>query len=242
MQLNHLDSDTLSHMFGRLDPLVLVVDVNGVILDRHICSNERVPLDLLDARSLQSVLSTAVCSEWLRMIRVAASQLRVACAIAILDGRGHETVCAPHAVVRDGVWSPAALVSLLPTALCNGAYGLQPGATRTLLKAHEWGPLEPLSRCQLDTLRNVTLGLGNEEIARKICRTKRAVEWHIRFLNQQLGVSGRERLARIGRDAGLDCFTGCEWDALLKTRPARRSGVDPIDDAVAQSSQPLEAS
>lgn len=136
---------------------------------------------------------------------------------------------------HDTIESSVALVSLLPTVVCNGAlHGSQPAAARTLLKAHEWGALEPLSRCQLDTLRNVTLGLGNEEIARKICRTKRAVEWHIRFLNQQLGVSGRERLAMIGRDAGLGCFTGCEWDALLKTRPARRPGIDPVDDVPLQ--------
>lgn len=234
MQLNHLDSDTLAHMFGRLDPLVLVVDVHGLILDRHVCSNDRVPLDLLDARSLRSVLSTAVCNEWLRVIRGTVNDGRVFCTVAILDGRGHEAVCTPHAILLDGARSPVALLSLLPTALCNGAYGLPPEATRTLLRAHEWGPLEPLSRCQLDTLRNVTLGLGNEEIARKICRTKRAVEWHIRFLNQQLCVSGRERLAMIGRDAGLDCFTGCEWDALLKTRPARRSGAELVNDAPAQ--------
>ena len=55
------------------------------------------------------------------------------------------------------------------------------------------------------------------------------MEWHIRSLNQQLGISGRERLAMIGRDAGLCCFSGCEWNSLLKTRPARRPGVDPME-------------
>lgn len=234
MKLDHLTSSALASMLGRLDPLVMAIDAEGTILDRHICSNERVPLDMLDARSLRAVLSTEVCSEWLRMIRIAALERRVASAIMILDGRGHEAMCSPHTLERDGGQRQVALLSLLPTAPCASAHVVQPTGTRLLLKAHEWGHLESLSRCQLDTLRNVTMGLSNEEIARKICRTKRAVEWHIRSLNQQLGTSGRERLAMIGRDAGLDCFTGCEWDALLKTRPARRSDVGLADDAPVQ--------
>jgi DNA-binding CsgD family transcriptional regulator len=79
-----------------------------------------------------------------------------------------------------------------------------------------------LSRGQLDTLRHLTIGLGNEEIAKKVKRTKRAVEWHIRHLNQQLDASGRERLAMIGRDAGLHCFGDQAWQQILRTRPARR--------------------
>ena len=229
MQLDHLTSTALASMLGRLDPLVMAVDAEGTILDRHICTSERIPLDMLDARSLRAVLSTEVCSEWLRMIRIAALERRVASCVVILDGHGHEAVCSPHTIERDGGQRQVALLSLLPTALCAGTCVGQPTGTRLLLKAHEWGPLEMLSRCQLDTLRNVTLGLSNEEIALKICRTKRAVEWHIRYLNQQLGISGRERLAMIGRDAGLSCFSGCEWSSLLKTRPARRPGVDPME-------------
>jgi DNA-binding CsgD family transcriptional regulator len=239
MQLDQLNSTELASMLGRLDPLVMAVDAEGTILDRHICNNERVPLDMLDARSLRAVLSTEVCSEWLRMIRLAAVERSVASAIVILDGRGHEAVCSPYTVDHGGLKLEAALLSLLPTALCANAYVVQPTGTRLLLKAHEWGPLETLSRCQLDTLRNVTMGLSNDEIAKKICRTKRAVEWHIRYLNQQLGISGRERLAMIGRDAGLYCFSGCEWSSLLKTRPARRPGVDPAEPDV--TAQPIAA-
>ena len=239
MQLDQLNSTELASMLGRLDPLVMAVDAEGTILDRHICNNERVPLDMLDARSLRAVLSTEVCSEWLRMIRIAALERHVSSSIVILDGRGHEAVCSPHTFERDGGQRRVALLSLLPTALCANAYVVQPTGTRLLLKAHEWGPLETLSRCQLDTLRNVTMGLSNDEIAKKICRTKRAVEWHIRYLNQQLGISGRERLAMIGRDAGLCCFSGREWSSLLKTRPARRPGVDLAEPDV--TAQPIAA-
>ncbi|NBV64308.1 MAG: hypothetical protein EBR71_07545 [Planctomycetes bacterium] len=78
--MDQLNSTELASMLGRLDPLVMAVDAEGTILDRHICNNERVPLDMLDARSLRAVLSTEVCSEWLRMIRLAAVERSVASA------------------------------------------------------------------------------------------------------------------------------------------------------------------
>ena len=99
------------------------------------------------------------------------------------------------------------------------------GSLPVTLTEHEWGPLEALTRCQLDTLRRVSLGMSNDEIARSIFRTKRAVEWHIRFLNETLGVHGRERLGMIGRDAGLHLFGDDSWSRVLKTRPARRSNI-----------------
>jgi DNA-binding CsgD family transcriptional regulator len=91
-----------------------------------------------------------------------------------------------------------------------------------------------LTRCQLDTLRRVSQGLSNDEIARSIFRTKRAVEWHIRFLNETLQVRGRERLGMIGRDAGLHLFGDHEWPQVVKTRPARRTQLTPPLEEAAQ--------
>ena len=61
MQLDQLNSIELASMLGRLDPLVMAIDAEGTILDRHICNNERVPLDMLDARSLRACLPQASC-------------------------------------------------------------------------------------------------------------------------------------------------------------------------------------
>jgi DNA-binding CsgD family transcriptional regulator len=80
-----------------------------------------------------------------------------------------------------------------------------------------------LSRCQLDTLRHITLGRANQQIANVMHRSKRAVEWHIRHIHRLLGASARESLARLGRHAGLDAFRESEWTAVLGTRPARRT-------------------
>ena len=233
MQTDQLGAATLASVLGCLDPLLLAVDTSGTILDRRICSDQRVPADLLHATTLRAVLSREVCQEWLRLVRAVTIGQRMACAIVVLDGVGQEMVCAPLGAKVPCAGPEVALLALLPLTARGDL--LQPQAGRMTLKAHEWGPLESLSRCQMDTLRNVCMGLGNEQIARKICRTKRAVEWHIRFLNQQLGTCDREALALIGRDAGLHRFSDACWQQLLQTRPARRRCIDLASDLQCQA-------
>ena len=201
-------------LFQQLDPLLLLLDLHGEVLRNHPCRNARVPEDLRNTRSLRAVLSAPVLASWQRMLHAVGTSGRSTSAIVVFDGQAHACTCIPHDE-PDAVW-----VMLVP-----GLEHLRPSDTDAclILRHHEWGRLESLSRCQLETLRNVTLGLTNDEIARKICRTKRAVEWHIRFLNQQLGSSGRERLGLIGREAGLHRFGDLAWQQLLGTRPARRS-------------------
>lgn len=203
-------------LFEQFDPLLMLLDGHGEVLQHHPCRNARVPEDL---RTMRSLLSAPVLVTWQRTLQSVVVTRRAISAIVIVDGQAHACTCMPHDA-PDAVW-----VMLVP-----GLEHLRPSDIDGWLipTHHEWGRLESLSRCQLDTLRNVTLGLTNDEIARKICRTKRAVEWHIRFLNHQLGVSGRERLGGIGREAGLHCLSDRAWQQLLSTRPARRSLSDRV--------------
>ena len=206
-------------LLEQLDPSLMLVDMHGEVLLRQGCGNPQIPEDLRTTRSLRAALSAPVLAEWQRMLHMARAARHMVRAVVIIDGHAHACTCMPQDAA-DAVW-----LMLIP-----GLEHLKPSdiETHVIPRHHEWGRLESLSRCQLDTLRNVTLGLTNDEIARKICRTKRAVEWHIRFLNQQLGVSGRERLGMIGREAGLHRFGDRSWQQLLSTRPARRSLGDSV--------------
>lgn len=87
-----------------------------------------------------------------------------------------------------------------------------------------WGPIEPLSRRQMEVLRLVTRGLGNDEIGDAIRRTKRAVEWHIRGLFAKLKVADRVHLHLIGMRAGLDDIPDDVWAQML----ARRYGASQL--------------
>ncbi len=225
MESHNPSSEVVAALCQQVDPLVLLIDAGGHVVMRYPCHNPRFPADVREAPSLQSFLSAPVCREWMRLVELSLRDAQgSATAIVILDGLAHQLVCVRRASTQTpDATSAVAWLCLLPWPVSSDEAAPAP---RHVLTQHEWGHLEPLSRGQLDTLRHLTIGLGNDEIAKKVNRTKRAVEWHIRHLNQQLGASGRERLAMIGRDAGLHCFGDQAWRQILRTRPARRQVDD----------------
>lgn len=87
-----------------------------------------------------------------------------------------------------------------------------------------WGSIDALSRRQIEVLRLVTKGLGNDQIGSMIGRTKRAVEWHIRGLFSKLKVSDRVQLHVIGMRAGLDDLPEDVWAQILVRRYGSAAG------------------
>lgn len=65
------------------------------------------------------------------------------------------------------------------------------------------GPLANLSRRELEVLAFIGAGLTNHEIANRIYRSDKTVEWHRSQLGAKLNASTRVELARIADRAGL---------------------------------------
>jgi DNA-binding CsgD family transcriptional regulator len=196
---------------------MLRCDGVGRVQDRIIHPNSPVPEDIRLAGSLDACLSRPVRDEWIDLIRDAICANAPVETVVVLDGAALDLACVPS---MSGVSERSAWLIMLPLAEMPRASSCGP---RRSLKHHEWGSLDALSRCQLDTLRHVTRGLSNQQIADVMHRSKRAVEWHIRHLHRLLGAGTRECMARLGRASGLDRFRDDEWTTILSTRPARRT-------------------
>lgn len=222
MKMSELAVSALAGAARALNPLVLAVDFDGVIRDRIAHQGDRIPADFASAPSLDAVLAAPVCAAWLDLVRETMARREGIGSLAILDGRGHALAFEPDDSPEGGV-----MLVIFPAPMCVGHSPAIQGRRFIPLLRHEWGCLECLSRGQLDTLRSVTLGLTNDGIAAGVHRTKRAIEWHIRFLNQLLGTQGREQLSVIGRRAGLSCFTDEAWQRILESRPSRRDATAP---------------
>ena len=207
----------LNYLASRSRGCMLRVDGMGRIHERNCCPDSTLPEDIRGAASLDTCLSRSVRIEWIELIRDVICSNQPIESLMVLDGLGIELVLLPWTGVATerGGW-----ILLLPLAAPSSPMH---GSSRRTLRNHEWGALDVLSRCQLDTLRHVTLGLSNQQIASVMHRSKRAVEWHIRHLHRLLGAGTRECMARLGRSAGLDRFRDEEWANILATRPARRS-------------------
>lgn len=87
----------------------------------------------------------------------------------------------------------------------------QPAGHVVSAKHTDMGPLSQLSRRELEVLAYIGEGLTNHEIAKRIYRSDKTVEWHRSQLGAKLNAPTRVDLARIAHRAGLS-----EW---LKEQP-----------------------
>ena len=201
----------------RARPCILRCDAVGQVHERFCHPESAIPVDIRNASSLDQCLSRPVLHEWIQLIRETICTGCPIDALVVVDGVGFNLLCVTDSNSKEtpGVW--------LTLIQMSDTLSVVPRQSRRALRHHEWGRLDSLSRSQLDTLRWITRGMSNQQIAEHVHRSKRAVEWHIRHLHRLLLISTREALARLGRVAALDCFDDREWAEVLDTRPARRS-------------------
>ncbi len=79
------------------------------------------------------------------------------------------------------------------------------------------GPLDVLTRRELEVLALIKHGMTLEEIARVLHRSRKTIDNHRQSIARKLGESSRVRLAQIAEAAGLDVA-----DASLKRTSTRR--------------------
>lgn len=70
-------------------------------------------------------------------------------------------------------------------------------------RADDFGRLSSLTARELEILRHIGEGLSTADIARKLHRSVKTIEWHRVSLGNKLGVTNRVELARIAIAAGL---------------------------------------
>ncbi|MBY0313578.1 MAG: LuxR C-terminal-related transcriptional regulator [Phycisphaerales bacterium] len=103
--------------------------------------------------------------------------------------------------------APAARPTIAALIIRHGT--ALPGATdpqnAEVVQTHhsDLGPLAELSRRELEVLAFIGAGLTNHEIAKRIYRSDKTVEWHRSQLGAKLNVSTRVELAKIAHRAGL---------------------------------------
>lgn len=214
---SRLPKGLLEFLVVRVAPCLLCCDAEGEISERVNPATSLVPADIRNANSLRACLSKPLCDELLALVADCLCRRVPMDMIVVLDGVAFDLTLLPAPELQDHrrIW-----ISILPLANRSASDG---SVVRRTLQHHEWGVIEVLSSCQLDTLRSITLGLSNQQIAQRMHRSKRAVEWHIRHIHRLLGAGAREHLSRLGRHAGLDAFRDVEWEAVLGTRPSRRT-------------------
>lgn len=72
-----------------------------------------------------------------------------------------------------------------------------------IAQSSDLGRLSVLTEREFEILAHLGEGLGTAEIAKRLCRSPKTVEWHRRSLGVKLNAANRVQLARIAIRAGL---------------------------------------
>jgi DNA-binding NarL/FixJ family response regulator len=70
-------------------------------------------------------------------------------------------------------------------------------------KCHDHGELGRLTARELEILKLIGIGLSTSEIAAKLGRSVKTIEWHRVALGEKMGITNRVELARIAIAAGI---------------------------------------
>jgi DNA-binding NarL/FixJ family response regulator len=83
----------------------------------------------------------------------------------------------------------------------DGQVGMMNGDIKA--RIDDRGHLSNLTQRELEILRLIGLGLSSADIAKRLDRSVKTVEWHRVSLGEKLSVANRVELARIAIAAGL---------------------------------------
>lgn len=72
-----------------------------------------------------------------------------------------------------------------------------------IAECHDFGPLSELTEREFEVLTYIGEGLSTADIAKRLRRSAKTVEWHRGRLGAKLGAKNRVQLARIAIQAGL---------------------------------------
>lgn len=81
--------------------------------------------------------------------------------------------------------------------------GGEPGRNVVRARVNDSGKLGNLTLREMEILKLIGMGLSTADIAKKLHRSVKTIEWHRVSLGEKLGVTNRVELARIAIGAGL---------------------------------------
>jgi DNA-binding CsgD family transcriptional regulator len=175
-----------------------VVFANDYSIWFHSKSNLRQPLV---GRMLKEFLPEAIADERLKLIQEACLSGKPMAIEGMLRGRLVRTVYRPLPQ-RHGTGQCVLAVTRICTEQASNRMGTSRMTVRKA-KFHDHGDLGRLTARELEILKLIGIGLSTSEIAAKLGRSVKTIEWHRVALGEKMGITNRVELARIAIAAGI---------------------------------------
>jgi DNA-binding CsgD family transcriptional regulator len=213
--------DALVHASGNR---VGVFDADGRILYANAMANAEYAPQAGKASiaglSLDELTTPEMAAEWKSMIRRVLQEQRP----LVIEGMVHGVRYRAHySPVGSGASGYVLVVSRSLADLPASDPGPQSGVEVVHAKANDLGVLAQLTDREMEVLELIGEGLSTAEVARRLDRSVKTVEWHRAALGSKLGITNRVELARIAIGAGL-CRTPSAPKGGIR-KPARQAAA-----------------
>ncbi len=175
-----------------------VVFANDYAVLFHAKGLQRQPLV---GRVLKEFLPEAIADERLRLIQEACLSGKPMAIEGMLRGRLVRTVYRPLPQ-RHGTGQCVLAVTRTCTEQASNRMGTSRMTVRRA-KFHDYGELSRLTAREMEILKLIGIGLSTSEIAAKLGRSVKTIEWHRVALGEKMGITNRVELARIAIAAGI---------------------------------------
>lgn len=206
--------------------LTMVVDSEGSIVDATESTRQSLGIDAeAGPLRLWTLLPEQVAREHAQYMREAVQREKSIRVVGMLWGTMRQTVYRP---IRLNDGSPAVFV-------CSRLAGSEEIAWLT--RAHEpfvrathddMRGFSQLTSRELEVFALIGEGLSTSEIAQRLFRSEKTVEWHRASLGQKLGASNRVQLARLAIVTGLTAFANADEERRVQVSGPSVSELAPV--------------
>lgn len=176
---------------------VYEIDSDGVVRWANARAAELHEAGSLVGRAPSDFLAPGVAREWVAMAREVSLTGRPATLDTAIRGRGVQ-------VTMRGIGDPPTRrVLVVCSTLRRSHENLPPEIRLVKSQSRDLGPLNSLTRRELEILGLIADGMTSGQIAKALSRSVKTIEWHRVSIGQKLGVKTRVELAELARAAGI---------------------------------------
>lgn len=183
--------------------IVLIVDVDGWLRGSSAAAHSVWPSANSASSRVHDLVNTELASEWLEHVRQVIRDRRAVAIRGVVKGEWLWTLLRAVEVSSGTVHVMVTIRAMTADAIHTPPVGIGSSIRITDAEHHDLGPMQQLSKREIEVLSLVGAGLTTGQIAKVLHRSLKTVENHRTSIGRKLNARSLLDLCRMARHAGM---------------------------------------